>query len=99
MQPVSFLTFWSDGLTEMQAVITIPILMLWNVRISWKKKLTLMGIFSLTIIVIIFSIVRVALVNSKHRSIDISWLYMWSNIEVAVCTFFSSLHVLACSTR
>lgn len=69
-------------------VITIPILMLWNVRISWKKKLALMSIFSLTIIVIIFSIVRVALVSAKGSTADISWLYTWSNIEVAVCTFF-----------
>ena len=88
MQPVRFLTFWSDALTEMQAVITIPILMLRNTRISWKKKLALMSIFSLTIVVIVFSIVRVALVNSK-QFVDISWLYMWSNFEVAVCTGFS----------
>lgn len=46
-----------------------------------------MSIFSLTIIVIIFSIVRVALVSAKGSTADISWLYTWSNIEVAVCTF------------
>lgn len=75
----------------MQAVITIPILMLWNVHISWKKKLALMSIFSLTVIVIIFSIVRVALINSENSTPDISWVYMWTNIEVAVCSFFFSI--------
>lgn len=46
-----------------------------------------MSIFSLTIIVIIFSILRVALVNRKKVMIDITWLYMWSITEVAVCRF------------
>jgi hypothetical protein len=68
-------------------VITIPILMLWNVRISWAKKLALVGIFSLTVIVIILAIVRVAVVTSHHTQVDISWLYLWSNIEMAVGTF------------
>lgn len=87
-----FLALRSEWSTKMHAVITIPILMLWNVRISWQKKLALMSIFSLTIIVIVFSIVRVTLVSAKNRTADISWLYMWSNIEVAVCKFFSFVH-------
>ncbi|MCJ1422458.1 hypothetical protein MMC29_000338 [Sticta canariensis] len=78
-----------DVITD-AAIITIPILMLRNTRISWKKKLALMSIFSLTIVVIAFSIVRVALVNSKQL-VDISWLYMWSNFEVAVSVMVSCL--------
>ena len=73
--------------TKPPAVITIPILMLWNVRISWRKKLALIGLFSLTVIVIIFSIVRVAVVTSHKTQADVTWLYMWSNIEMAVCMF------------
>ena len=88
MQQVGFLTLSIDKSTKMQAVITIPVLMLWNIRISWKKKLALMTIFSLTVIVIIVSIVRITLVNTKYTGSDISWLHMWSNIETAVCTFF-----------
>ncbi len=72
--------------TELAAVITVPILMLWNVHISWKKKLALIGLFSLTIIVIIFSIVRVAVVTSRKSQADVTWLYMLSNIEMAGCT-------------
>lgn len=70
------------------AVITIPILMLWNVQISLRKKLALMGIFSLTVIVMVVAIVRVAVVTTKNTNADISWLYFWSNIEIAVgiCT-------------
>ena len=87
MWRVSSSTFSVKADTESAAVITVPILMLWNVHISWKKKLALIGLFSLTIIVIIFSIVRVAVVTSRKSQADVTWLYMWSNIEMAVCTF------------
>lgn len=89
MQQVSFPTLGSHGSTKLETVITIPILMLCNVRISWKKKFALMGIFSLTVIVIVFSIVRVVLIYSENRTADVSWLYMWYNIEVAICKFIS----------
>lgn len=64
----------------------MPVLMLWIVQVAWKKKLALIGVFSLTIIVMIFAIVRVALVTSNTTQLDITWLCMWSNIEMAVCT-------------
>lgn len=72
---------------ETRLVITIPVLLLWNSRISWKKKLLLMSIFSLTVIVIIISIVRISLIISSANRGDISWLYLWSNIEVVICMF------------
>ncbi len=62
--------------------------MLWNVRVSWDKKLALMGIFSLTVFVIIVSIIRIAVVTSKTVQGDVTWLYMWGLIEMAVGMFF-----------
>ena len=90
-----FLHYCSTSQLKLRAVITIPVLMLWNVRISWRKKLALMSIFSLTIIVIVFSIVRVVVVSVRGSTADITWLYLWSNIEVVVCTFFYFLYQLA----
>ena len=58
--------------------------MMWNVRISWGQKLALMGLFSLTIIVTIVAVLRVALVSSSKHQLDTTWLYTWSNIEMAV---------------
>lgn len=70
--------------------------MLWNVRISWRKKLALMSIFSLTVIVIVISIVRVAVVTlvsvRGSTALDITWLYMWWNIEIGVCTYIQFLY-------
>jgi hypothetical protein len=71
--------------------MTIPIIMLWNVRISLRKKLALIGIFSLTVIVIVFAIVRVAVVTSYTKQSDITWLYVWSNIEMSVGKCFTRL--------
>ncbi|KAI9808507.1 MAG: hypothetical protein M1827_007212 [Pycnora praestabilis] len=73
-----------DVLTDV-TIITLPYLMLRKARISWTQKLALMGIFSLTVIVMIFAIVRVAIVTSTSAQGNISWLDMWSNIEMAVC--------------
>ena len=67
--------------------------MLWHVRVPLGQKLILLGIFSLTVIVMIVAIIRVAVVNKDG---DISWLYLWSNVEMATCKFscrsFDQLH-------
>ncbi|KAI4225319.1 MAG: hypothetical protein L6R36_003984 [Xanthoria steineri] len=75
-------------------IISIPVRMLWNVRLPLRQKLLLMTIFSLTVIVMVVSIIRVAIVGSSTRSStqqpDISWVYFWSNIEM------STAIVIAC---
>ncbi|CAD6588146.1 MAG: hypothetical protein ASARMPRED_003408 [Alectoria sarmentosa] len=64
---------------------------MWNIRISWGQKLALMGLFSLTIIATIVSILRVALVSSTKHQIDTTWLYTWSNIDMAVAIMVACL--------
>ena len=64
--------------------------MLWNVHVSWGKKLALIGIFSLTIIVIVVSIIRVTVVTSKTAQADVTWLFVWGSIEMAVGMLFLS---------
>ena len=59
--------------------------MLWHVRIKLQQKLILLSIFSITVVVMIVSIIRVAVVHSDNQNADISWLYLWSNIEMATC--------------
>lgn len=72
-------------------------MILWNVQVSWHRKLALYAIFGLTVFVMIVSIVRVTLVGPVNASIaknqDITWLYFWSNIEISVCeSFHCNLH-------
>ncbi|KAI1287577.1 hypothetical protein F5Y03DRAFT_405492 [Xylaria venustula] len=68
-------------------IISIPFGVLWNVRIPLKKKIFLLGVFSLTVIIIITSIIRVVLVmgvGAATRVSSIDWLYLWSNIEAGI---------------
>ena len=58
--------------------------MLWNVRIPLKQKLGLIGIFSLTVVVMIIAIVRVVAVNKLSKQADPSWLYFWTNLEMII---------------
>lgn len=61
--------------------------MLWKVRISTRRKLALGGVFCVTVITVIFAIVRVAVVaTSASGTADMSWLYAWSNIEAGAGT-------------
>lgn len=66
-------------------VISIPVLMLWHVRISLLLKSILIGIFSVTVVVMITAIIRVTTVTLGNEEPDYSWLYFWSNIEMTTC--------------
>lgn len=66
-------------------VISIPVWMLWNVKISLRQKILLMGIFSLSAVVMIVAVIRVALVNTTRHARDISWLFFWNNMEMTTC--------------
>ena len=61
--------------------------MLWKVRLSIRKKCALGGIFSVTVIIMVFAIIRVVMVGSYSEQPDLSWFYLWSSIEQAVCKF------------
>lgn len=59
-------------------VISVPIVILWHVRISLYKKLALAGLFCLVIFTTLFALLRVSLVGSPAHRFDSSWFFMWS---------------------
>lgn len=67
-------------------VLTIPVIGLWNVQISSKKKLTLLGILGLTVTTILFAIVRIAVMPNKSSTTDITWLCLWAHVETGAGT-------------
>ncbi|KAI8634024.1 hypothetical protein F5Y19DRAFT_197042 [Xylariaceae sp. FL1651] len=79
-----------DIITDV-SILTIPISLIWNVRIRWEKKLALMGIFSLVLVTISFAIVRVVVVSKLTRQPDVSWLYLWSSIEQSIAVIVACL--------
>ena len=76
------------------AVMVIPFTLLWNVRINWRQKLALSGIFSMTIFVIAFAIVRIMVANLDHAQADQVQLYLWSNAEMAMGMFIPPSQIL-----
>lgn len=59
--------------------------MLWNAKIPLRQKALLMAIFSLSAIVMIVAVIRVALVTSTEHPKDLTWLFFWSNVEMTTC--------------
>ena len=66
-------------------VITIPMSLLWKVKMPLEQKLALMGIFSFTVIVMIIAVIRVAVIRpSDTRNADQTWQFVWANVEMGV---------------
>ncbi|KAJ5561989.1 hypothetical protein N7535_003548 [Penicillium sp. DV-2018c] len=79
--------FWAncagDVITDLM-ILSIPFLVLWNTRISYRKKLILLSIFSATILIMVTAIVRVAVGMSYNHQMNIEWLCFWSFVEVDI---------------
>jgi hypothetical protein len=56
---------------------------LWGIQLRVWTKLALGGLFSLTVMVIVFSILRAA-VASDHKKPDLSWLVLWHGLELSI---------------
>ena len=72
----------------MSLVISMPISILWKIRIDLTRKLQLTGIFSLAVITMIVAIVRVTVFMNREpptdRRVEFVGLYMWNLIESSV---------------
>ncbi|KAL8733782.1 MAG: hypothetical protein Q9181_003464 [Wetmoreana brouardii] len=69
----------------------LPINILWRVKITVRKNVALAGIFSLTVFIMVFAVVRVAAVGSHSPQPDQMWLHMWSSIEQTVSIIIACL--------
>lgn len=77
----------ADVITDV-LILSIPVIILWNVQIPWRNKIVLFGVFSATMLIILISIIRVALVKGIQQQLKepaIDWLYLWSAVEMATC--------------
>ena len=71
-------------------IISIPITLLWSVRVPLRRKVTLCGILCLSIFMIIIAIVRASLGHNALGQIDAAWAIFWLQVE-------SSVAVIVCS--
>lgn len=72
-------------------VISIPVALLWRVRIPLQRKLMLGGILSLSIFTMIVSIVRIAGADLPNGMVDSAWVNFWLQIEAAVAVIVISI--------
>jgi hypothetical protein len=63
-------------------VLSIPIVTLWDTKISRRHKIILFSIFSATIVVMVIAILRVAVDTSLDGPVNLGWLIFWSFIEI-----------------
>ncbi|KAJ5490165.1 hypothetical protein N7453_010990 [Penicillium expansum] len=84
--------FWSncagDVITDLM-ILSITFLVLWKTRISLRKKLILLSIFSATIFIMVTAILRVAVGMNYDRQMNIDWLCFWGFVEVDVAIIVS----------
>lgn len=72
-------------------VISIPVLLLWNVRIELRRKLALGGILCLSICTIVISIIRLAGGGTSNGAIDTAWVLFWYDLEAAIAIIIVSV--------
>ncbi|KAL8919447.1 MAG: hypothetical protein Q9172_004963 [Xanthocarpia lactea] len=72
-------------------VISIPVALLWRVRISLRRKILLLFILSLSIFTMIVCIVRVAGSQLSDGSVDSAWVTFWLHVEAAVAVVIVSI--------
>ena len=72
-------------------VISIPVVLLWNVQISLRRKFALWGILCLSIFTMITAVVRVAGGNINNGQVDTAWAIFWLQTEAAVAVIVVSM--------
>lgn len=79
------------GLIIRRSVTVIPLTLALKVQIPARQKLALVGVFSLTLIITIISIIRFALTSPARGTVGPSWIGGWSSIESSVSVIVACL--------
>lgn len=63
-----------------------PLRILWNLKLSLVRKISIMAIFGVGVVCILTSIIRVSQISSraKSRQPSPSWLIVWAIVEAAI---------------
>ena len=76
----------------LREVLTIPVLLLWRVKIKASQKLGLAAFLCLSICMIIMAIIRVSGIRYRGE-FDNTWIFMWQQVEA--CTAVAMLSLTA----
>ncbi|KAL8984580.1 MAG: hypothetical protein Q9205_001497 [Flavoplaca limonia] len=92
LRAVSILDILSDLFSPI-LVISIPIALLWRVRVDLRRKLALGTMLCLSVFTIITVIVKISGGNTIAGQIDSSWVIFWLHMEAAVAVMVASIMV------
>ncbi|KAI1175559.1 hypothetical protein F4777DRAFT_549724 [Nemania sp. FL0916] len=80
-------------------ILCFPVVILWRTRINLRRKLILLGIFSLVAFTIATTIVRGSIFGGVYKTFDpkhpeimsVTWIWFWFNIEFIVSFIIACL--------
>src|ERR1700761_9497964 len=79
-----------DILTDL-LIIALPMSLAMRVKLPWRTRISLCGIFALGGFIILFSVVRIIMTNMKDKRPEVSWLNLWSAVEASVACVVCNL--------
>ncbi|KAI4233166.1 MAG: hypothetical protein L6R40_007168 [Gallowayella cf. fulva] len=87
-----FYAFAVDIFTDLMIMI-FPLRILWNLKLSLVRKISIMAIFGVGVVCILTSIIRVSQISSraKSRQPSPSWLIVWAIVEAAIAVVVACL--------
>lgn len=86
-------------------VASIPLILLWRVRINLRQKIGLGILFSLSLVMAIIAIIRISGINLTSGVSDVVWLAFWLQQECSIAVImisisaFRSLFVVGASNK
>ena len=72
-------------------LISIPLYLLYQVRITLARKLAAFFILGLSVFMIVISAIRLAFIQLPRDTSDAVWLHFWTNLEAAIAIMMVSL--------
>lgn len=76
------------------AVLSIPIILIWDAKLRTAEKLAFISLFSLTLLTMLVAILRVVGISSAkwaNGQVDPSYLWLWSCIETCIAIIVACL--------
>lgn len=72
-------------------VVSIPIILLWRVRINLRQKIGLSVLLCLSLVMAVIAIARMSGINLKSGVVDIVWLAFWQQQESSIAVIMISI--------
>ncbi|KAM0795877.1 hypothetical protein BDR22DRAFT_893718 [Usnea florida] len=72
-------------------IVTIPVSILWNVRINIRHKLGIGAVLCLSIVMIVISIINTSSIHTSGDFFDLVWKLFWQQVEACSAVIVVSL--------